>query len=142
MRKSKESERRKKREEDRDGVQPSTETGWGPMGCLAAALWGFAAAFIGAGGRFRRLDARTTRPAIGEGKQELVFLDEKDCEGREISSEAAQRFLPFDDCVKWVRAMGLWDSKKEWEEWLGVGMSCGLLEVTFLSSLGSGKRGN
>ena len=29
--------------------------------------------------------------------------------------------MPFDDCVKWVRAMGLWDSKKEWEEYLGWG---------------------
>ena len=30
-----------------------------------------------------------------------------------------RRFLPFKDCVKWVQAMGLWDSQAEWEEPLG-----------------------
>lgn len=44
----------------------------------------------------------------------MIFM-----EGGTIPSKL-RRFLPFDDCVKWVRAMGLWDSKKEWEEYLGL----------------------
>ncbi|CAE7252195.1 nsun2 [Symbiodinium necroappetens] len=59
----------------------------------------------------------------------LVFLDEQDyvrlfrTELEEQARRAILRrkrcFLPFDDCVKWVRAMGLWDNQEEWEEPLG-----------------------
>uniref|UniRef100_A0A7S0B905 Uncharacterized protein n=1 Tax=Pyrodinium bahamense TaxID=73915 RepID=A0A7S0B905_9DINO len=31
------------------------------------------------------------------------------------------RFLPFDECTKWVQAMGLWDNKEEWQEWIANG---------------------
>jgi len=29
--------------------------------------------------------------------------------------------LPFDEAVKWVRAMERWDSKEEWEDWIAMG---------------------
>ncbi|CAL1162222.1 unnamed protein product [Cladocopium goreaui] len=114
----------------------------GSLLSIVAVVWGFAAAFgfVGHAGPLRRWDARTSRPASGEGsldaaraggKQELVFLDEKDyirlfrSELEEHAKRALfrrkKRFLPFDDSVKWVRAMGLWDSKKEWEEWIAMG---------------------
>eukprot|EP00435_Cladocopium_sp_Y103_P029873 s2547_g7.t1 len=112
----------------------------GSLLSTVAVVWGFAAAFIGHAGPLRRWDARTSRPASSEGsldaaraggKQELFFLDEKDyirlfrSELEEHAKRALfrrkKRFLPFDDCVKWVRAMGLWDSKKEWEEWIAMG---------------------
>ncbi|CAE7040393.1 KIN4A [Symbiodinium sp. CCMP2592] len=61
----------------------------------------------------------------------LVFLDEEDyvrlfrTELQEQERRAILRrkrcFLPFDDCVKWVRAMGLWDNQEEWEEWIQMG---------------------
>eukprot|EP00439_Symbiodinium_sp_Y106_P034012 s4621_g4.t1 len=61
----------------------------------------------------------------------LVFLDEEDyvrlfrTELQEQERRAILRrkrcFLPFDDCVKWVRAMGLWDNQEEWEEWIEMG---------------------
>lgn len=61
----------------------------------------------------------------------LVFLDEQDyvrlfrTELEEQARRAILRrkrcFLPFDDCVKWVRAMGLWDNQEEWEEWIQMG---------------------
>eukprot|EP00434_Breviolum_minutum_P039354 symbB.v1.2.034943.t1/scaffold4603.1/size37504/4 len=106
---------------------------------IMVVIFSFAAAFIGHAGPLDRLTARTTRPASGEGsldaarggKQELVFLDEKDYirlfrteleeHARRALFRRKKRFLPFDDCVKWVRAMGLWDSKKEWEEWIAMG---------------------
>eukprot|EP00281_Chroomonas_sp_CCMP1168_P035332 CAMPEP_0206241210 /NCGR_PEP_ID=MMETSP0047_2-20121206/16372_1 /ASSEMBLY_ACC=CAM_ASM_000192 /TAXON_ID=195065 /ORGANISM="Chroomonas mesostigmatica_cf, Strain CCMP1168" /LENGTH=141 /DNA_ID=CAMNT_0053666087 /DNA_START=9 /DNA_END=431 /DNA_ORIENTATION=+ len=29
--------------------------------------------------------------------------------------------LPFEEAVKWVRAMGRWDSKEEWFDWISDG---------------------
>jgi hypothetical protein len=29
--------------------------------------------------------------------------------------------LPFEEAVKWVRAVGRWDTKQEWFEWLQMG---------------------
>mmetsp|Transcript_53449 Transcript_53449/g.98861 ORF Transcript_53449/g.98861 Transcript_53449/m.98861 type:complete len:190 (-) Transcript_53449:123-692(-) len=31
------------------------------------------------------------------------------------------RFLPFKDCVRWVQAMGLWNTEAEWREWIANG---------------------
>lgn len=84
--------------------------------------------FVGRSGSSR---SRSISRLAGEGKKELVFLDEKDylrlfrLELEEHAKRAlfrrTRRFLPFEDCVKWVRAMGYWDSQQEWEEWIALG---------------------
>lgn len=33
----------------------------------------------------------------------------------------SRRFLPFDECCKWVRANGMWKSQDEWSEWVDMG---------------------
>ncbi|EKX34316.1 hypothetical protein GUITHDRAFT_147297 [Guillardia theta CCMP2712] len=30
-------------------------------------------------------------------------------------------FLPFEEAVKWTRALGWWESKEEWQEWIEWG---------------------
>lgn len=33
----------------------------------------------------------------------------------------SRRYLPFDECCKWVRANGMWKSQNEWFEWVAMG---------------------
>lgn len=36
--------------------------------------------------------------------------------------KAKPRFLPFDECKKWVQAWGKrWESQKDWEDWIAMG---------------------
>jgi len=31
------------------------------------------------------------------------------------------RYLPYDECRKWVMAMARWDTEQEWKEWIDMG---------------------
>jgi hypothetical protein len=33
----------------------------------------------------------------------------------------SRRYLPFDECCKWVQANGMWESQDDWEEWVAMG---------------------
>lgn len=67
----------------------------------------------------------------GPGDESLVYLDEEDAlylfraelneQYRRSILRRKVRFLPFEECVKWVRAMGRWDSQEEWEDWIQMG---------------------
>jgi len=35
--------------------------------------------------------------------------------------KAKPRYLPYDECRKWVQAWGRWNSDEEWREWIDMG---------------------
>lgn len=35
--------------------------------------------------------------------------------------KAGPRFLPYDECRKWVAAWSRWDSEQDWREWIDMG---------------------
>ncbi len=35
--------------------------------------------------------------------------------------KSGPRFLPYEECRKWVQAWGRWDNQKEWQEWIEMG---------------------
>lgn len=35
--------------------------------------------------------------------------------------KSGPRFLPYDECRKWVQAWGRWKNAKEWKEWIEMG---------------------
>lgn len=66
---------------------------------------------------------RLFRSELEENARRALFRRKKQLFSIDFSNDLSisRRFLPFEDCVKWVQAMGLWDSKKEWEEWIAMG---------------------
>jgi len=35
--------------------------------------------------------------------------------------KARPRFLPYEECRKWVQALGRWKTEEDWRQWIGMG---------------------
>jgi len=35
--------------------------------------------------------------------------------------KARPRFLPYEECCKWVQAFGRWQTEEDWKEWIAMG---------------------
>lgn len=35
--------------------------------------------------------------------------------------KAPSRFLPYEECCKWVQAFGRWKTEEDWKEWIEMG---------------------
>lgn len=42
-------------------------------------------------------------------------------QNRERFLKSKPRFLPYEECRKWVQAFGRWKTEKDWKEWISMG---------------------